>query len=63
MLHPLDEETEEVEIVPLALPLDRATVAWLLRISRGNDAEAAEMVASMIRAIREDDEMSHRSLH
>jgi hypothetical protein len=58
-----DEETDDIEVVPLALPLDRATVAWLLRLSGGNDSEAAEMIASMIRSIREDDENAHQILH
>jgi len=63
MRHLLEEEIEDVENVPLVLPLDRATVAWLLRISLGNDDYAACLIASMIRAIREDDEISHRNLH
>jgi hypothetical protein len=63
MRHLLEEEIEDVEHVPLVLPLDRATVAWLLRLSLGNDNYAASLVASMIRSIREDDELFHQTLH
>ena len=57
------DELDDVEIVPIALPLDRGTVAWLCRISHANDAAAAEIIATMLRAIREDDEESHRVLN
>ena len=57
------EEELDIEVVPLSLPLDRATVSWLLRLARGNDITAAEIVASMIRSIREDDEMLERTYH
>lgn len=56
------DDIDEVEIVPLALPLDRATVAWLAGLSK-NDIEAAEIIASMLKAIREDDEIEHRVLN
>ena len=58
-----DERDLEVEVVPLALPLDRATVSWLIKLTGGSDTEAAELIASMIRAIREDDERSNQTLH
>jgi hypothetical protein len=57
-----DIDEDDVEFVPLALPLDRATISWLNRMSR-NDVEAAEIVASLIRSIREDDERAHRMLN
>jgi hypothetical protein len=57
------EDLDDVEIVPLALPLDRATVSWLIRMTGGDDGRAAELIASMIRGIREDDETTHRVLH
>jgi hypothetical protein len=57
-----DTDLDEVEIVSLALPLDRATVAWLGKISV-DDRDAAEKVACMLRMIREDDDYAHRSLH
>ena len=60
--HLLDTDLDDVEIVSLALPLDRATVAWLCKISV-DDRDAAEKVACMLRAIREDDDYAHRSLH
>jgi hypothetical protein len=53
---------DDVELVPLELPLDRDTIAWLNRMSR-NDREAAEMVATMVRMIREDDERAEATLH
>lgn len=60
----LDDDLDvDIEAIPLVLPLDRATVAWLLQLCHGNDDLAAELIASMIRSIREDDERAHRSLH
>lgn len=56
------DDDGEVELVPLALPLDRETISWLARLSK-DDVEAAEVVASMLRAIREDDEINHRVLN
>lgn len=56
------DDDGEVELVPLALPLDRETISWLARMSK-DDVEAAEVVASMLRAIREDDEVNHRVLN
>lgn len=57
------EDVDDVEIVPLALPLDRATISWLTRLSRGNDATAAEFIASIVREVREDDEAAHATKH
>jgi hypothetical protein len=53
---------DDVEIVPLALPLDRATIAWLGLISR-DDVDAAAKIAEMLRMIREHDELFHRTLN
>jgi hypothetical protein len=53
----------DIEAVPLVLPLDKATVAWLIQLSGGSDSTAAELIASMIRSIREDDEWSHRIIN
>ena len=55
-------DADDVEFVALALPLDRATISWLNSMSK-NDCEAAEIVAHMLRAIREDDESAHRVLN
>ena len=46
----------ELEIVPLDVPLDAATIAWLARLSRATGDHPADMVASMLRMIRIDDE-------
>lgn len=55
-------QSDDVELVSMDLPLDRETVSWLSRMAR-NDAEAAEMVASMLKMIREDDESASATLH
>jgi hypothetical protein len=47
---------EDLEIVPLDVPLDAATIAWLARLSRATGDHPADMVASMLRMIRIDDE-------
>lgn len=57
------DDVEDIEIVPLALPLDRGTVAWLLRMTEGDDAKAAEIIASIVREVRVDDEQAHRVLN
>lgn len=58
----LTTDDDDVEIVPLALPLDRATISWLNSMSR-NDVEAAQHIADMIREIREADEAHERVLN
>lgn len=58
----LHEDIEEVELVPLALPLDRKTIEWLNGLS-DNDVEAAELIASILRDVREEDECAHRVLN
>lgn len=63
MSKPQTKDEFDVEVVPLALPLDPETCAWLRKISKANDGAAAEIVAEMLRAIREDDEDAHRVLH
>jgi hypothetical protein len=63
MPHSKNRSADDVEIVRLELPLDRETVSWLSRLSRGCDNEAAQMIASMLKDIREDDEAAHATLH
>lgn len=58
------DEDEEIEHVPLPpLPMDPGTVEWLRMISGGSDAEAARIIASMLRDIRVDDEKAHATIH
>ena len=52
----LTPENEPVEVVPLDVPLDPATIAWLARLVRVTGDPPAEIVASMLRMIRIDDE-------
>ena len=52
-------QTETVELVPLDVPLDAATIAWLARLARATGDHPADMVASMLRMIRIDDEAAH----
>lgn len=55
---------ERIEPVPLPpLPLDGDTLAWLTMLSGGDDRKAAEIVASMLRDIRVDDEAAHATKH
>jgi hypothetical protein len=60
-MEPEDEIRREP--IPLVLPLDPDTVRWLTMLSRGNDEAAAEIVASMLRDIRIDDEAAHATKH
>lgn len=50
---------EDVEVVPMELPLDRRTVRWLARLHSLNGQHPAEIVASMLRLIRIDDEIAN----
>lgn len=63
MPHRKSRQHDDVEVVSLDLPLDRATVSWLSRMAKGSDSQAAEMVASMLKMIREDDESADATLH
>ena len=49
-------ENDNLEIVPLDVPLDAATIAWLAQLARATGDGPAEIVASMLRMIRIDDE-------
>jgi hypothetical protein len=57
------EDDETREPVPMVLPLDRGTLAWLTTLSHGSDAAAAEIIASMLHDIRIDDEKMHSTHH
>jgi hypothetical protein len=59
----LDLDDDIREPIPLVLPLDRATVAWLTALAGGSDEQAAEIVASMLHDIRVDDEAEHATKH
>ena len=50
---------KNLEIVPLDVPLDADTIAWLARLVRATGDGPAEIVASMLRMIRIDDEAAH----
>ena len=50
------QENEITEVVPLDLELDAATIAWLARLARTVNAHPADIVSSMLRDIRIDDE-------
>jgi hypothetical protein len=52
-------ENEPLEVVPLDVPLDPATIAWLARLVRATGDPPAEIVASMLRMIRIDDQAAH----
>lgn len=52
-------ESEDIEDVPMLLPLDPATIAWLARLHRVTGDHPREIIASMLRQIRVDDEASH----
>ena len=53
------EADDDVELVPMLLPLDRETIAWLARLQRATGDHPNAMVASMLRDIRADDESEH----
>ena len=58
-----DEYDGPVEIVTLPLPLDQATIRWLSQMCGGCDHAAAELIASLVRSIRIDDEAAHSTMH
>lgn len=59
-LDPADDEDPDdaIEPVPLTLPLDRKSISWLASVA-GDDEEKAEIIASMVRMIVDDDEAAH----
>lgn len=57
------EDDDEVELVPLDLPLDRETMSWLAQLANITGAAPSSIVASMLRDIRKDDEAAHRLLN
>jgi hypothetical protein len=44
----------------LLVPVDPDTAAWLWQLAKATGAPPADLVASMIRDIRVDDETAHR---
>jgi hypothetical protein len=54
---------DEIEIFPVDLPLDPATAKWLARLGRVTQTHPRDMIASMLRDIRIDDEEAHRDGH
>lgn len=55
----LARDEDDIEIVPMELPLDRHTLAWLARLHRVTGDAPAYLIASMLRMIRVDDETAH----
>lgn len=47
---------DDVEVVPMELPLSRRTIAWLARLHRATGDRPADIVASMLHDIMADDE-------
>jgi hypothetical protein len=54
---------DDREIIALALPFDRDTLAWLIARSGGCDRRAAEIIANSMREIALDDEAAHATKH
>ena len=52
----MEPDDDNREALSLVLPLDWATLRWLAKLARGSDEAAAEIIASMLRDIRVDDE-------
>lgn len=50
-----------IEPVPLTLPLDRKSLSWLASVAGDSAEEKAEIIASMVRMIVDDDEAAHGS--
>ena len=46
----------------MELALDRATIAWLARLMHVTGTHPSEIVASMLRDIRADDEQAHQPI-
>jgi hypothetical protein len=63
MPRPIHHDDDKIEPVSLTLPLDRDTLRWLTALARGQDGQAARIIASMLREIRLDDEAAHATKH
>ena len=59
---PALEDDNDLEVVPMELALDRATIAWLARLMHVTGTHPSEIVASMLRDIRADDEQAHQPI-
>ena len=59
VLLPGDQDEEVI----LEVPLDRETREWLAKLSKITRDSPAAMVASMLRDIRIDDELTHATFH
>ena len=57
-----EEDQDRVEAVTMTLPLDARTRAWLAQHSADDD-EAAELIASIVQMIVEDDLAAHETMH
>lgn len=56
---PQIEQDEEGEFVTFPVAVDLATVAWLMEIADACHAPPAAVIASLLRDIRQDDEVAH----
>jgi hypothetical protein len=54
---PLDDE---IEILPVDLPLDRRTAAWLEELAEETGAEPEVLIASILHDVRTDDDEIER---
>jgi hypothetical protein len=60
--HPEEEDRAEPVALP-PLPLHPDVVRWLAARAGGDDAKAAQIVASILREIQVDDDAMHRTLN
>ena len=56
---PLIDDDSDLEVVPMELRLDHATIVWLARLMHVTGTHPNEIVSSMLRDIRTDDERAH----
>jgi hypothetical protein len=54
-------DEEDLEVFPAELRLDGATLRWLARLERLTGAHPNQIIASMLRDIRRDDEAANAS--
>lgn len=59
-----DCTVEEIDgVVVVGLPLDQATVDWINRCSQETGDSPEEIIASILRHVRADDDVAHRLHH
>lgn len=54
----MPKPVDDIEVVPLDLPLDRETASWIAKIAADQGCHLCQVVAAILHDIRVDDELA-----